>query len=128
MALTSDMIFADNDANVPKPSGYTDPTTAISQTDPITFGPYTYEMTASSGVSTTATLGMDALISAFETWFSGTFIPTTLGIDTTGNTVTAIARVSKITVGDGGDPGDEIYLNDATRVFSIEFTATVEVS
>jgi len=126
MALTSDMLFADNDSNVPKPTGYTDPTTAISQTSPFTVEDYTYSMTASSGVSTTATLGMDALITAFETWFSGTFIPTTMGIDVT-NTVTAIARVKKITVGDD-EPGDEIYLNDATRKFEILFDATIEVS
>ena len=125
MALTHDAIFADNDDNVPKPIGYTDPTTGITQTSPDTIAERVYGLVASSGVSTTATLGMDALITAFETWLSATFIPTTLGIDVAGNTVTAIARISKIVVGD--DPED-IYLNDATRTFEITFSMTVEVS
>lgn len=125
MALTSDAIFSTRDENIPQPSGYTKPTTAITQTAPTTIGPYTYSMTASSGVSTTPTLGLTALLTAFETWFSETFIPTTLGIDVSGNTVTAVATISKIVV--GADPAD-IYENDSTRTFEITFTASVEVS
>lgn len=124
MALTSDAVFATNDSQVPKPSGYTAPTTAIEQTDPSTVKDAVYSMPKSDATSTTPTLGLDGLISAFETWLSGTFIPTTLGIDVT-NTVTAIARIKKIVVGD--DPAD-IYENDATGTFEITFDCDIEVS
>jgi len=125
MALTSDAVFSANDGNIPQPSGYTKPTTAISLSgDILDIGPYTYSMTASSGVSTTPTLGLDALITAFETFISGTFVPTTLGVDTVSDTVNAIATITKIVVGD--DPAD-IYENDATRTFEITFTLQMTV-
>lgn len=125
MALTHDAIFADNNDNIPIPIGYTLPTTAIDQTAPDTVSARIYALTASGGVSTTPTLGMDALITAFESWLASTFIPTILGVDIVGNTVTAIARISKIAV--GNDPAD-IYENDATRQFEITFAMTLEVS
>ena len=125
MALTSDALFAANDDNVPKPIGYADPTTSITLTgDILLIGPYVYGLTATSGVSTTATLGMDALLTAFESWLAATFIPTTLGVDIATDTVEAIAYISKIVVGD--DPED-IYLNDATRTFEITFDLQMTV-
>ena len=125
MALTSDCLFDSGLENIPLPSGYTVPTTAITQTSPVSLGPYTYSMAHSSAVSTTQTLGLNALVAAFETWLSGTFIPTTLGVDVAGNTVTAIATITKIVLGTA--PAD-IYLNNATATVEITFTLTLEVS
>lgn len=124
MALTHDAIFADNDDGIPIPVGFAKPTTGISQTSPDTVSTRIFAMTASSGVSTTPALGLAALITSFETWLAGTFIPTILGVDLT-KTVTAIARISKIAV--GNDPAD-IYENDATREFEITFSMTLEVA
>lgn len=125
MALTSDAVFAANDDNIPIPDGYTKPTTSIVLSGTIVdIGPFTHSLIASSGVSTTPTLGMDALITAFETFISGTFVPTTLGVDTVSDTVEAIASISKIVVGD--HPAD-IYENDATRKFEITFNLQMTV-
>lgn len=125
MALTKDAVFEVGAENIPLPDSYTLPTTAIEQTDPTITAPIEYEMTGTSAVSTTPTLGLDALITAFETWLDATFIPTTLGIDVAGNTVTCVATISKIVVGD--HPAD-IFENDATRKTVITFTASIEVS
>lgn len=121
MALTSDAIFSAN-ANVPFPSGYTKPTTSIVQTTVVTVRDQVHSMTKSSGVSTTEILGIDAMITAFET-FLITFIDTTLGIDTVSDTVTAIATITKVVV---GTAADDIFLNDATGTLEITFDVTIE--
>jgi len=124
MALTKEVLLSADLANVPVPDGYTVPVAGITQTgNIIDIGNYTYSLTASSGVSTTPTLGLDALLAAMDTALA-THITTTLGIDTATDTVTAVATINKIVV--GNDPAD-IYENDATRTFEITFGTTITV-
>lgn len=125
MALTSDAIFSTN-ANVPFPSGYTKPTTAIVHpgTATVDVSSFVYSMPKANGTSTTELLGIAALVTAFETWFI-TFIDTTLGIDTVSDTVTAIATITKVT---DGSAADDLFLNDATGVLDITFDATIEIA
>jgi len=126
MALTSDAIFSDT-ANVAFPSGYTKPTTAIAHPGVATVEVknYTYSMPRGSGVSTTELLGIAAMVTAFETWLDGTFVPTLMGVDTVTDTVTAIATITKVVT---DSAADDMWLNDATGVINITFDCTFEIA
>lgn len=106
------------------PSGFTPPATTHSFTDANTVrDTYSVAITGLSGATSTA--GLNSVIAAVDTYVSGTFIPTVLGIDVSGNTVDAICTINSISRGNGGD---SIFLNEAMDSYGISFTLQWEVS
>jgi len=106
------------------PSGYTPPSTSHTFTDKNSVKDnYSVAITGLSGATSTA--GITSVVSAVDTYISGTFIPTNLGIDVSGNTVDAICTIISIS---RGNNSDSIFLNEANDTFDISFTLDWEVS
>lgn len=78
------------------PSGYTDPATTNVLTDPRE-EPFTHIVAASATAhASDAATGLTALVAAVDAWLESTFIPSTLGLESTVNTVTAIGTIKFI--------------------------------
>lgn len=112
------------------PSGHTPPATTNTFTDAQSIN-FTHTI-ASSGIThaTVAATGLTALVAAMTTWLTNTFIPTTLGIDVTANTVTAIATIRRAARANDGfsnatDPN--IYIT-GTDEFTVVGTLQWEIS
>lgn len=112
------------------PSGWTAPATTNTFTDAQEIN---FEYTvASSGIShaDTQSTGLTALVSAIDTWLTNTFIPTTLGIDVTGNTVTAIGTIKFVTRDNSGytDNYDPAIFVTGTDQYTVKGTLQWEIS
>lgn len=114
-----------------KPSGHTPPATTN------TFGgnersePFSYTV-ASSGISHASddAAGLTALIAALTTWLTDTYIPSTLGLDVTGNTVTAIATLKSCVRENSGfsDSKDAAQFITGTDQYTANGTIIWEIS
>jgi len=113
-----------------KPSGWTDPATTNTFTDAQSIN-FTHTF-ASAGVSDAAsqTTGLTAVVSAVDTWLTSTFIPTTLGIDVAGNTVTAIGTIKYVTRDNDGytDNFDPNIFITGTDEYTVQGTLQWEIS
>lgn len=77
------------------PSGYTIPTTSHTFTDPETDDP-SFTIAVSGNANSTASTGLTAVVTATASAVT-TYVGSTLGLDTSGNTVNMIATIKKIT-------------------------------
>lgn len=120
MALTLDVLVGNA---VRKPSGFSEPTTEIEQSDPEVVL-FSYSMPKDDAATTTAAATLTAIVAALDTYLTGTFIPTTMGIDIVTYDVSVIATMTSLVHGNGGP--DVMYLDDATATYEISGRMTVE--
>ena len=117
MALTSEITVYAGLKN--RPAAYSVPATTI------TFSGTTHTATGSYSTAAPAlddsdpVAGITAVVAAVKTYVDGTFIPTSLGIDTTGNTVNAIITVTSVS----RSHGTSVYSDTDNYVigFSVEW-------
>ena len=94
MALSSEIVEKMPARSIP--AGHTPTAVTITLTNPLSEPfEYTVDQTGIAHASDQDT-GMVAALSALKTWIDATFIPGTLGLDTTGNTVDALIEVTRI--------------------------------
>lgn len=120
MALTLETIVNEDLPNIP--TGATIPAQTI------TFTGGEFKVTAVYTVATagiadaTASTGFDQLVAALDTYISGTFVPDTLGLDTTGNNYNAVAEMRTVA---RNNASDGIY--STTDQYQVTFTLTAEI-
>lgn len=95
MALTLETTINESALADGFPSGYTAPTTSITFTDTVEENE-TWTVAASGVTNATASTGLTALVSAIDTYASSTYVPNTLGLDTSGSNFNMIVTIRKV--------------------------------
>lgn len=129
MALTLDVTTALQDDKTP--TGHTAPTVSADVGSTPNTVKFTYTV-ATSGLThaDTAATGLSSVISQVDTYITDTYIPTTLGIDVTGNTVTAVGTINAVRRANSGfdtEYDTEIYVT-GTDQFEIDITLQWAIS
>jgi hypothetical protein len=104
-----------NTTTVTIPSGYTAPSTSNTFTDPSLVRD-TYTMAASTVEHATPSTGLTNIVTAVNTYVSGTYVPTVLGLETTANTINAICTITAVS----RNNGSSIYSNTDNIVVAFE--------
>lgn len=96
MALTLETTIITGAVEGGFPSGYTAPSTSITFAGNEIEENETWTVAASGVTNATASTGLTALVSAIDTYASGTYTPNVLGLDTTGSNFNMIVTIRKV--------------------------------
>lgn len=118
MALTTEATT--NLPSAQQPSGWTDPTTTIVLSAPLSED---FETTiAAAGVThaSNASTGLTQLIAAVKTWIDNTYAPNTLKLDTAGETIDGIITITSVQRGNGESTvAGKLYIS-GTDAFTVK--------